>query len=815
MKNRFLTISAAFVSFSLPVFAASGTWNTTTSGALWTLDTNWVGNVIADGSGNTADFSQVDITADTTVALNGTRTIGNLIFGDTVTATAGHWTLNGGANALTLAGATPTITVNALGSGKAVFLNAGLSGTSGFTKSGSGGSLILGSSGNTLSGAVTVSAGTLQLNNASLTNATSVAINGGSLVMATTLANALGGTISFGGGFLQFNVVPGTDYSAQFSTSANQAYKIITGVSTTFASNLASSGGSLQVVGNGNLTLSAANTFNGTTTVSTNNGNLILSNPLALQNSAIDATNSVTGSATQGLVLSGVTTPTFGGLTGTKALSTLFNSSTGGYGSVTNLTLNPGTGASRSYAGIIADGAGGMTLTKTGAGTQILTGANSYTGDTAINAGILSIGNAAALGSTGTISFGGGALQYSGVATDLSSRFSTAASQAYKVDTNGQNVIWASALTSSGGTLTKSGAGTLTLSGGLANTFTGPINVDAGTLSTGNGASLKNVTGPITVASGATFNANQQFDTNSFAQNISIAGSGPGATYGALNLQGNVTLTGAVTLTADSKISHDYNNGTITGSVTGTNTNLQLTTLQSAQPPLFLTGPVNLGTGGVTVTGAGGTSIVNLSGTLNYTGETVVTAGTLKLSGTARMADSSTVRITSGAVLNLDFAGTDTVAALYLGGALMPVGTYGSLASTATNKSADFLGDGILSVSGASSYSTWASANGIPGQPASGDFDNDSLSNIVEYALGLSPTASSVPPGTFNGSLLSFTKGTEAKANGDVTYEIEQSTTLGGWAVVVPNAPASATISYTLPTGQPKVFARLKITQIP
>ena len=40
-------------------------------------------------------------------------------------------------------------------------------------------------------------------------------------------------------------------------------------------------------------------------------------------------------------------------------------------------------------------------------------------------------------------------------------------------------------------------------------------------------------------------------------------------------------------------------------------------------------------------------------------------------------------------------------------------------------------------------------------------------------------------------------------------------TTLGGWTVVVPNAPASATISYTLPSGQPEVFARLKITQIP
>jgi hypothetical protein len=277
----------------------------------------------------------------------------------------------------------------------------------------------------------------------------------------------------------------------------------------------------------------------------------------------------------------------------------------------------------------------------------------------------------------------------------------------------------------------------------------------------------------------------------------------------------NAVLTGAITLTDHTKITHDWNYATISGSITGTNTNLQLTTLVNHQPPFSLTGPVNLGTGGVTVTGAGGSNTVNLFGTLNYTGETVVTSGTLKLGGTARLADSSTVRITSGAVLDLDFAGTDTVAALYLNGAPMPPGTYGSLTSSATNQSADFLGAGILDVVSASSYSTWAAANSIPGQPASGDFDNDGLTNIVEYALALSPTVSSVPPGTFNGSLLSFNKGAEAMANGDVTYEIEQSTTLSGWTVVVPNAPASASISYTLPSGQPKEFARLKITQIP
>ncbi len=75
----------------------------------------------------------------------------------------------------------------------------------------------------------------------------------------------------------------------------------------------------------------------------------------------------------------------------------------------------------------------------------------------------------------------------------------------------------------------------------------------------------------------------------------------------------------------------------------------------------------------------------------------------------------------------------------------------------------------------ANNYSTWATANGISGEPAAGDFDYDGLTNLVEYSLGLNPTTSSPPPGSFDGSR----------------------------------------ISYTLPSGQPREFARLKITRIP
>ncbi len=122
---------------------------------------------------------------------------------------------------------------------------------------------------------------------------------------------------------------------------------------------------------------------------------------------------------------------------------------------------------------------------------------------------------------------------------------------------------------------------------------------------------------------------------------------------------------------------------------------------------------------------------------------------------------------------------------------------------------------GVMAIAGQASAAVTCGAT--TGQPATGDFDNDGLSNLTEYALGLNPTVSSQPPGTFSGGVLSFTKGSDAIANGDVNFVIEQSADLVSWTpVVTQNAPnASTTITYTLPTGQPKEFARLKVVQVP
>ena len=131
----------------------------------------------------------------------------------------------------------------------------------------------------------------------------------------------------------------------------------------------------------------------------------------------------------------------------------------------------------------ISESASGSGLNIVGQGAVLLSGTNTYTGPTSINAGSLTISGAGQLG--------GGA--YAGnITNNTVFNYSSSANQ------NISGVI------SGAGSLVQNGTGTLTLTG--ANTYTSPTIINAGTLALGAGGSLA-ANSSISLAAGATFDA--------------------------------------------------------------------------------------------------------------------------------------------------------------------------------------------------------------------------------------------------------------------------------------------------------------------
>jgi autotransporter-associated beta strand protein len=342
------------------------------------------------------------------------------------------------------------------------------------------------------------------------------------------------------------------------------------------------------------------------------------------------------------------------------------------------VTLEVGAlNTSTTYSGVLVNtqgGTGTLGLTKVGSGTLTLSGANTYTGGTNFNDGVLSLNSSGAIGSSGTISFDGGTLRYtSSNTTDYSSRFSTAASQQYKVDTNGQNATWATALTSSGGTLTKSGSGTLSLTNS-SNSYTGTTTINGGTLEvesfTMSGAlagsgTLRNdsSTSAFMTISGdiSGFTGTISYNNTTGGNNLLFSG-GTSSNYDGSQakfaLSGSTTIARALSFGA----SGTFKMGELSGTGGGIATrNAAIVTLEVGAlgtSTTFSGALVNTqgGTGTLSFTKVG-SGTLTLSGANTYTGTTTINGGTLELLRPGTI-NSSAITVNSGGTLQLNPNGT-------------------------------------------------------------------------------------------------------------------------------------------------------------
>ena len=266
-------------------------------------------------------------------------------------------------------------------------------------------------------------------------------------------------------------------------------------------------------------------------------------------------------------------------------------------------TWTVGTGATLTVSGAVNDAGRSLSLTKAGAGTLVLSGVNTYIGDTTVNNGTLQIGGAGTLGN-GT---------YNGnIALNNNSTLnwsSTAAQTLQKGTISGT------------GSLNKNGSGALSIGG--INTFSGGLTLASGSMIVMQEANYSLPPCTITLNSGTTMQINRNnFDA---ARTLNMNG----GTYQDNNGYGS-TWNGPVNLiAANSTFDETGNGGTVT-----------------------INGVIS-GTGGLTYTASAGGLVFNAVNT--YSGPTIIKNKSLQLGASGSINNTSQISIIPGASVATTF----------------------------------------------------------------------------------------------------------------------------------------------------------------
>jgi fibronectin-binding autotransporter adhesin len=578
------------------------------------------------------------------------------------------------------------------GNGSNTTYSGAMSGLGGLTKAGSGTLVLTGT--NSYSGDTTVAGGGLKLDfslaGATQSNiinnqadASALAMNGGtllmqgkisttnsqqfngltvnqgssSIVLAAAAANplllSLGDITRNPGSTIDFTLPSGSQSATNgITTTTQNTSGILGGFATVAGTNWATSSGAAGNIAafsaytTGNLGAIAGDP---TANVSPSGGQTAITSAKSLNTLNLTSSLGVTMSGTGSLTLVGG--GLIGNTTGTISGGTLAGSPNGEL-----IVITP---ANLTIASILADNSGATGLTKAGSATLTLTGSNTYSGPTTIDAGALQIGNG---GATGTLG--------SGLVTN-----------------NSQLVFKLSVASTYGGTLSGIGSLTqaansvLTLTG--SNTYTGgtTISTSTGTLQIGNGGSGATIGSTSNVADTGNLVFNHA-DAVAFSPVISGVGKLTQTGAGILTLLGSNTFTGGTTISGGTlQVDNGGNTGWI-ASNSGVLDNGSLVFNRSDNPTY--SGLIT-GTGSLTQLGRG---VLTILGNNTFTGGTTISAGTLQVGNGITSGALGTGALSDNSTLAFNLPGTVTFAGAVSGS--------GNLAQLST---------GVLTLTGSSTYS--------------------------------------------------------------------------------------------------------------
>jgi autotransporter-associated beta strand protein len=700
----------------------------------------------------------LNVSADANLGASG----GGLTLGFGTLQFGGSFNLSS-SRAITIANGQGTIHTN--GFDTVISQSIGESGSAGALSKSGAGTLTL-SGNNTYSGGTFVSAGAL-------------AITGDASLGAANSAVSLGfgGTIRFENSFtLAATRAVQITIAGTFDTAGNNA--VIAGTIADFIV-----AGTLTKTGLGTLTLTGNNSYSGGTTVAA--GTLSLGTSGAAGTGAITTTGSVIDYADGITVANAIVIAS-----DTTQLQTL-------------------TGVSATQSGAISESGGARPLEKTGTGTLILTGANSYSGTTTISAGTLQIGAGGTQGSLGT----------GNVVNNGTLAF------------NRSDTISVTGAISGSGQVTKTGAGALFFYG--ANSFTGPLTVSAGEVSLSGGVALAD-SAAVTLADGTKLTVSSSETIGSLAgsgdvavgssQALTVGGNNNSTTFSGAFIGGNgsltksgtgtLTLNGAYNASTGSNIrvqggtlalaggfsaspsqAFDLNGAGSTLAIEASQTlgNVQnigagtritiadgqtLTTVTTGTPTL---GAAISGSGNFTKAGAG---TLQLTVANTYTGATTVSAGRMNIFFGAALPDVGAVTVDSGATLGIgnseaigSLAGAGSVTinpsqTLTIGGANTSTTFSGVIAGSGAVAKA---GTGTLTLSGANSYAGATMVNGGMLALSGGSALADTNAVTVNTGAILSVQASETIGSIAGAGGISLTAGQMLTAGGS-----NASTTLSG-----------------------------------